>query len=156
MICIAIAVILFIAAFIAKRRFGLLGLALAAGYILSDVWGYEAGLLVGFLGININAFSVSLTMMLITVLPAIILLFHGYTYKSFLIRIIGAGLFALLAMAFLAEPLGRIVVIQGLGASVYGWLLSSKSLIIGIGLPLAVVDLFFSRPVSSLEKSSKH
>ena len=38
-----LAVVLFGSAFVTRRRFGLLGLALAAGSILSGLWGYDAG-----------------------------------------------------------------------------------------------------------------
>jgi hypothetical protein len=88
-------------------------------------------------------------------LPPVILLFHGYTYKSFISRVIGAALFTILALAFLVVPLGHILTLQGFGADVYNWLLKSKDMIIGLGLPLAVVDLFFTRPAGLKDKKSK-
>jgi len=153
----ALALTLFIAAFIAKRRFGLLGLALAAGSILSGIWSYDAGLLVGALGIfPTSPLTTAVTLALIVLLPAVLLLFHGYTYKGAIGRIFGALLFTLLAMAFLVEPLGFALTLEGAGADAYRWLVEYKEVIISVGLVLAVVDLFLTKPARRSEKKGKH
>ncbi len=146
LICIVIAILLFVAAFMAKRRFGLLGLALAAGSILSGIWGYDAGLVASSLGIPSGTLTSAVILSLIVLLPAGVLLFHGYTYKTLVGRVIGASLFTLLALAFLIEPLGHVLVLQGFGANVYSWLVSNRTAIIGVGLIIAVVDLFLTKP----------
>jgi len=146
LICVIIAALLFGAAFITRRRFGLLGLALAAGSLLSGIWGFDAGLIAGSLGIPSGAVASAVIIALIVLLPAGVLLFHGYTYKTLVGRIIGASLFTLLALAFLIEPLGRVLVLQGFGADVYSWLANNRTAIIGVGLIVAVVDLFLTKP----------
>ncbi len=139
-----------------KRRFGLLGLALAAGSLLSGIWGYDIGLMVSGFGIPTTPISTAVIMSLIILLPAGVLLFHGYSYKNQIARIIGAGMFTLLALAFLIDPLGRILMPIGFGADVYNWLLVNRTLIIGSGLILAILDLFLTKPAHLSEKKSKH
>lgn len=147
----AVAIALFIAAFVTGRRFGLLGLALAAGSILSTIWSFDAGLVVGAVGIvPPGPLTTAATLSLIVLLPAIILLFHSYTYKNLIGRIIGATLFTLLALAFLVQPLGGALPLDGVGANIYRQLVQYKEVIISIGLVLAVLDLFFTKPASRL------
>jgi len=152
-----LAVVLFGSAFVTRRRFGLLGLALAAGSILSGLWGYDAGLVVASLGIFPSGpLTTAVTLSAIVVLPAVLLLFHGYIYKNLVGRIIGALLFTLLTLAFLVEPLGHALILEGAGVDVYSWLVNNREIIIGIGMVLAVVDLFFTKPAQLAEKRSKH
>jgi hypothetical protein len=152
-----LAVVLFVSAFITRRRFGLLGLALAAGSILSTIWSYDAGLVVGTIGIFPSGpLTTAITLALIVLLPAVVLLFHGYTYKNIVSRIIGALLFTLLALAFLVEPLGFALPLDGIGANIYSELVKYKEVIISIGMIAAVIDLFFTKPAAPLiERKSK-
>jgi hypothetical protein len=155
-ICLLIAVMLFVAEFMAKRRFGLLGLALAAGSFLSGIWGYDAGLIASGLGIPSTPSTSAAILALITLLPAIVLLFHGYIYKTLLGRLIGAGLFTLLALAFLIDPLGHILILYGSGANIYNWLVENRTVIIGLGLIVAVIDLFLTKPVQLSSRHHEH
>lgn len=152
-----LALALFGSAFVMRRRFGLLGLALAAGSILSGLWGHDAGLVVSSLGIFPSGpLTTAVTLAAIVLLPAVLLLFHGYTYKNMVGQIIGALLFTLLALAFLVEPLGHALILEGTGVDVYTWLVNNRQIIIGIGMVLAVVDLFFTKPAHMADKRSKH
>ena len=155
-ICLVISIALFLAAFITKRRFGLLGLALAAGSILSVIWGYDAGLVASLFGIPTGQLSTAVVASVIILLPAGVLLFHGNTYKTLIGRVVGAGLFTLLALAFLIEPLSHVLMPQGLGANVFSWLVNNKSMIIGVGLLLAIIDLFLTKPAHFPIKHHKH
>lgn len=155
-IFIAVAITLFLAAFYSKRRFGLLGLALTAGATLATLWSYDAGLLVSALGIVPEGpMTQAVTLSLVTLLPAILLLFHGYTYKRLPGRIIGSLLFTALAIAFLVEPIGYILPLEGVGADAYAWLKENQSVVISVGVILAVFDLFLTKPVKALEKEAK-
>ncbi len=155
-ICLVISIALFLAAFITKRRFGLLGLALAAGSILSVIWGYDAGLVASLFGIPTGQLSTAVVASVIILLPAGVLLFHGNTYKTLIGRVVGAGLFTLLALAFLIEPLSHVLMPQGLGANVFSWLVNNKSMIIGVGVLLAIIDLFLTKPAHFPIKHHKH
>ena len=156
LIFIAIAVALFVSSYMHKRRFGLLGLALAAGSLLSGIWGYDAGLIVGALGIPSGPLTSAVTLSIIILLPAIVLLFHGYTYNTLIGQVFGASLFTLLALAFLIEPLGHVLVLQGFGANVYDWLVGNRMMIIGAGLTIAVIDLFLTKPAHLSDRRRRH
>lgn len=151
-----LAIVLFSAAFFSKRRFGLLGLALTAGATLSTIWSYDAGLLVSATGLVPDGpMTQAVTLSLVTLLPAILLFFHGSTYKKIFPRLVGSILFMVLAVAFLIEPIGYVLPLEGLGAQTYQQLKDNKDTIISIGVGLAVVDLFFTKPTRKLEKESK-
>lgn len=142
-----LALALFAGAFFSRRRFGLLGLALTAGATLSSIWAYNAGLVISATGlVPAGPLTNAVALSAVVLLPAILLLFHGYTYKSVVGRVIGAALFAVLALAFLVEPIGYALALEGVAAEVYGWLVGNKNLIISIGVIAAVVDLFFTKP----------
>lgn len=154
-LCI-IAAVLFITAFISKRRFGILGLALTAGAAVSDIWKYDATLVIASTGILPKGpLAEALVPSLIILLPAIVLFFTGYKYKSIFGRIVGSLLFTLLALAFLVTPLGVTLPIDGTGAQVYNFLLNNKEIIIGAGVVCAVIDLFLRRSPHPVEQSGK-
>ncbi len=155
-IFIAVALALFMGAFLSKRRFGLLGLALTAGAMLSETWTYYAGLVVSATGlVPEGPITQAATQSLVVLLPAILLLFHGYSYKNMISRVIGSLLFTVLALAFLVEPIGFALPLEGIGADVYQWFVNNKQTIISIGVVLAVIDLFFTKPAKSSDKDSK-
>ena len=151
-----VALLLFAGAFISKRRFGLLGLALTAGATISTIWEYTAGLMVSSTGLVPNGpITQAAVQSLIVLLPAILLLFHGYSYKNIVSRIIGSLLFAVLALAFLVEPIGNALPLEGLGADIYRQIVNYKDVIISVGVVIAVIDLFFTKPAHIAEKASK-
>lgn len=151
-----LAILLFAGSFISKRRFGLLGLALTAGATLSTIWSYEAGLVVSATGlVPEGAITQAATQSLVVLLPAILLLFHGYAYKNVVSRIIGSLLFTLLALAFLVEPIGYALPLDGVGNTVYSTIKEYKDVIISVGVILAIVDLFFTKPAHLAAKSHK-
>ena len=155
-VLIGIAVLLFAGAFISKRRFGLLGLALTAGATLSTIWSYDAGLVVSGTGLfPEGVVTQAVTQSLVVLLPAILLLFHGYSYKNIVSRSIGSLLFTVLAIAFLLEPISFALPLEGAGAQVYDTIRDYRDVIISAGVILAVVDLFFTKPAHLAEKESK-
>lgn len=151
-IYVAIASVLFVSALITKRRFGLLGLALASGSILSSIWGLYVEKALNYNGIPSSPLVSTIVLSAIILAPAVILLFHGYTYKTSFGRLIGASLFTLLAMALLVEPLGRVFMLSGFGLEVYNLLAENQTMIIGVGLIVAVIDLFFTKPAGLSKK----
>jgi hypothetical protein len=150
------AAVLFIAVYLTKRRFGLLGLALASGSILSDIWGRDALYAFTYSGAPTGPLAAAVILSGLILLPAGILLFHGYAYKSKLGRTGGALLFTVLALAFLVEPLGHVLMLQGFGSEVYDWLVNNREIIIGIGLALAVLDMFFTKPAHLANRRRSH
>jgi len=153
---IGLALILFIGSFLSKRRFGLLGLALTAGATLSTIWSYDAGLIIASTGlVPAGPMTNAVALSLVVLMPAIVLLFHGYRYKAMFSRIIGSLLFTILAIAFLLEPIGFALPLEGTSAYLYNQAVSYRELVIGTGVILAVVDLFFTKPAHVAEKNSK-
>lgn len=137
----AVVVVSFLLVFLTKRRFGPLALALAAGFVLSTIWSYEAGLIVQAMGLALPVeMSEGITKAAVILLPPAILLIHGPSCGNPVARIIGAALFALLSAAFLIEPLGGILAPSDFGLDIYNQLVANKSLIIGLGLILAIAD----------------
>ena len=153
---IGLALVLFIGAFLSKRRFGLLGLALTAGATLSTIWSDSAGLIISMTGlVPVGPLTNALALSIVVMLPAIVLLFHGYKYKSVFSRIIGSLLFTILAVAFLLEPIAFALPLEGTSAYLYNQAIGYKDLVISAGVILAVVDLFFTKPAHKAEKDGK-
>jgi hypothetical protein len=153
---IGLAVALFAGAFLSKRRFGLLGLALTAGATLSTMWSYDAGLVISSTGlVPVGPMTNAVALSLVVLLPAIVLLFHGYRYKKMFSRIIGSLLFTILALAFLVEPIGFALPLEGTSAYLYGQAMEYKEIAISAGVVLAIIDLFFTKPAHTSEKGDK-
>ena len=153
---IGLLIVLFAVSFISRRRFGLLGLALAAGATLSTIWSYDAGLVISSTGlVPSGPITNAVALSIVVLLPPIVLLFHGYAYKDMISRIIGSLMFAILALAFLLEPIGFALPLSGTSAYLYHQALNYKDVVISVGVILAVVDLFFTKPAHLAEKHSK-
>jgi hypothetical protein len=70
-------------------------------------------------------------------------------------RSVGSLFFAILALAFLVEPIGHVLVLEGTGAEVYRQIVYYQDVIISVGVVLAVVDIFLTKPVHAAEKAAK-
>lgn len=105
-----ILVTLFSIAFFTRRRFGVLGLALAAGTVLSQ---YASGYVGNFLKNSGLAFGLIdygvVASIVLIVSPALLLLAGGPTYRDKKAAIVGATGFALLGMFFVIGPLSTVV-----------------------------------------------
>lgn len=138
--------VLFATAFFTKRRFGVLGLALAAGAMLSTLWVGDLTPIIAKAGIEIIKPPLgSLVSAGLIVTPALVLLFSGPTYKTLRQRVIGAVAFAILATSLLLEPLGSALVIDGVGKTVYDFFVQYHASIITVALVLAVLDLLVTK-----------
>lgn len=152
----AVCALLWVGSYVSGRRFGLLGLALTAGATLSVIWEYDAGLLISGLGLfDDGPIARAVTLSVLVLLPAVLLLFHGYSYKKPFPKIIGSSLFAVLAMAFLIEPLGYALPLEGEGALVYNWIVAQKGILISVGVVCAVIDVFLTKPAAITEKEQR-
>jgi hypothetical protein len=139
---IIIIAILFATSFFTKRRFGILGLALAAGSILSGFWLYDGGLVAGLFNIPNSPYTTAAVSSIIILLPSIaIILFYGGKYKTMVGRVVGSILFAVLAMAFLFEPLSHTFTFSGPETIVMNAITANRQIIISLGLVAAVVDV---------------
>lgn len=148
--------ILFSLAFLTRRRFGVLGLALAAGAMISSLWAETVTPIIENAGVSVNVPPmITLVSVGLVLLPALVLLFSGPSYKSLLPRLLGAFLFAALALALLVEPLESALVLQGQSKDVYDFFIANRVYIVTIGLIIALGDILFTR-TSRHHKSAKH
>lgn len=138
--------VLFLLAFITKRRFGGLGLALAAGATLSTLWVGSLTPVIAQVGfVLVKPPLESVVQATIILLPALLLLMSGPTYQSARYRISGALAFAALAVALLLQPLGSALIIDGVGEPVYAFMVQWRTVIITLGLMLAIGDLLVTK-----------
>lgn len=149
----AIAIVLFLAAFISKRRFGVLGLALLAGVTLSSLWGETVTLIVSSMGLRSHVPPLeTLVGAAIILFPALLLLLSGPMYRKPVQRIAGALAFTLLALALLLQPLGDALVITGIGRTVYDMLTQYHATIITACVIFAILDLFGAKTPRDIAK----
>lgn len=137
---------LFATAFFTRRRFGVLGLALAAGAMFSTLWVGDLTPIIAQAGvILVKPPLESVVSAGLILLPPLLLLSGGPSYKATIQRLIGAGAFAVLAASLLLEPLGSALVIDGMGQPVYDFFVHNRVAIITVCLALAVIDLLMTK-----------
>jgi hypothetical protein len=148
-------VALFAVVYIPKRRFGVLGLALCAGSLLSASWTSTLTPWVASQGVSVVAPPLSsIVAALLILLPPALLVFSGPTYSSSLQRLVGSIAFAALALVFLLQPLGSALVLDSFGAQAYNVLRGSSNVITVAGIALALVDIWMTRTPHHGKKSS--
>lgn len=147
---------LFVAAFFTRRRFGVLGLALAAGAMLSTMWvGDLTPLIVNAGIVLVKPPLESVVAAALILLPAVLLLSSGPTYRNMVQRIIGSALFAILAIALLLTPLGAALVLDHVSQPVYDFFMQWRTAIITAALVLAIGDLLVTKTPKH-SKEPKH
>ena len=149
--------LLFAVVFFTKRRFGVLGLALAAGAMLSTLWVGDLTPIIANAGIQIIKPPLSsVVSAALILLPALLLLSSGPTYKSTIQRVVGSLAFAVLAIALLLEPLGSALVMDTTGKPVYEFFVRYRAVVVTAGLIFAVVDLLFTKTPHRHHKDKEH
>ena len=152
-VVLVILAVLFTVAYFTKRRFGVLGLALTAGAMLSEMWAETVTPYIEQAGLEIVAPPLeTVVASVLILLPAVLLLFSGPTYSKVIQRIIGAAAFALLAAAFLLVPLGGALVITGDGMRAYEFMTDNRSYIITAGIVFALIDLLMVKTPKAKDK----
>ncbi len=144
---------LFAVAFVTKRRFGVLGLALAAGTFISSLWVGDLTPIIAETGVQlIKPPLESVVSAALILLPAALLLLSGPTYRPGTSRTIGALLFAAFAGVLLLEPLGSALVIDGVGQTVYDTLTLYRNPIITACLIVALLDILATKTPKAAPK----
>ena len=135
---------LFALAFVTKRRFGVLGLALAAGVVLSQQVSANGASLLRSWNIPVQPLSYdAVAAAVIILLPSLVLLAGGPTYVSKKLAIVGSIGYALLGTFFVLGPLTTALPtddpnIRNLLTIIANW----QTTIVGLALILAIVDVF--------------
>lgn len=138
--------VLFSLAYFTKRRFGVLGLALCAGMLLSAGWSSTLTPWLVSKGLVVAAppMSVIVSAALI-VLPSLLLLFSGPTYHNGVQRIVGSLAFAALGFVFLLGPIGEALTMDETGSNIYSVLSHLSNAIVVVGIIGAIVDILMTR-----------
>ena len=147
---------LFALMFFSRRRYGVMGLALAAGAMMSSLWVSDLTPLVAKAGVvSVQPPLESIVAAGLTLIPAALLLFSGPSYHKPASRMVGSVLFALLAILLLLDTLQSAVVIDGTGKVVFDALFQWKTMGVTFLLVAAVFDTWGVR-TPKREKESKH
>ncbi len=157
-VIVVVAIALFGLAFVTKRRFGVLGLALAAGVVLAQsATNYVSDFLQQqALPVAPLTYDDTATILLI-LLPALVLLVGGPTYTSKKAAIIGALGFALLGTFFLLGPLTTALPTTDTAVrNVLVVVAQSQDIIVIVALVLALLDTVMVHGGLSRHHKSKH
>ncbi len=145
MFLIGVLGLLFVMAYAANRRFGVLGLALAAGSLLSTNF---AGIVTPFIqqqGFVLVSPPLSLVVATaLVLLPPLILFFNGPSYERKSQQVLGSLAFAVLGFAFLMEPLVSALQLDEPGVSVVNFVHKYVSIIIIAGIIGAITDMLLT------------
>ena len=137
---------LFALAYFTKRRFGILGLALCAGALLSTGWTSSLTPWLEQQGIVVVTPPLSSLVATTLILgPALLLLFGGPIYSKIIPRIVGALLFAVVAFSFLLGPLGNALIFDPISAQIYATAVHFQNLIMVGGITAALADVLLTR-----------
>jgi asparagine N-glycosylation enzyme membrane subunit Stt3 len=89
----------------------------------------------------------------LVLLPAVLLFFSGPTYHHATERVVGSIAFAVLALAFLLQPLGNSLVLDSTGQAIYNFFIQNRVYIVTLGLAFAVFDLLTTRTPKHRDRS---
>lgn len=158
-IIVVIILALFGLAFVTKRRFGVLGLGLAAGAILAQSWGREVAhwLESSHVPVQPLSYFTAATVLLI-LLPPLLLLIGGPKYNERKYAIIGSACFALLGTMLLIGPLTTdLPMADNNIRSVLVFVARWQNVLIACGIALAIIDTLLAHgPKLPGRKHSKH
>lgn len=152
-----IALGLFALAFFSKRRFGTLGLALAAGALLSAQLTRDVSLFIERNEVPVEPLSSSAAASVALILiPSLVLLLSGPTYKTKKTAAIGALAFALMATMLILGPLTTALpALEPLVWDALQFIARYQSLLIAGGVIGAVVDTWLTHNTKT-SKKGKH
>lgn len=136
--------VLAVAAFLSRRRFGILAMAMAAGYVISIYQAsYVAEVLSGY-NVSFGAMSptTAVTMAMI-ILPSILMFFGGPTYVNKRNRIVGSIAYGLTALFFCLGSLEHSLILIGQEKLVYNFILEYREQALVLLMVMAMIDSFF-------------
>ncbi|MEO5499788.1 MAG: hypothetical protein ABIR46_04790 [Candidatus Saccharimonadales bacterium] len=155
---VVLAVLLFGLAYVTKRRFGVLGLGLVAGLVLSREIAKETADVLKYLDFPIGSltFPIAASVLLILV-PALLMLISGPKYSDKRLAIGGSIVFALFAVILLLGPISVSLVMSDRSLQPLLTTIAQNSpILISIGVVLAVVDTMYAQGKKPVGKKGKH
>lgn len=156
-IIFVIALALFALAFMSKRRFGTLGLGLAAGALLATQLTRDVSLLIEVNRLPVEPLtSTAAASVGLILLPPLVLLLSGPTYKSKKSAIIGAVAFALMGTMLLLGPLTTALpALEPIVWVTLEFIADYQSLLIAAAVVGAVLDSWLTHNAAPKHKSNR-
>ncbi len=157
-IIIALALCLFALAYVTKRRFGVLGLGLAAGLVLSQELTRFVATFLRYGDFPTEPLKDTTAATVILVLaPALVMLFSGPKYYDKRSALVGAVLFALFATIILVGPLARdLPTVDTAVEPFMSFIARNTSWLIVTGIVISILDTLHMHTMRSLPKKGKH
>lgn len=159
MVLIGLVALLFVVAYVSKRRFGLLALGLTAGSVLAQQLSNDVSLFVTALGVNLSPLTdLAAASLILMIVPVLLLAITGPKVGGVRARLIGAIGLALfggvLVLPILAALQSNDQSLSPLVASV----LPNTAWLTSIGVLLALLDAArkHKAPVDPHAKGGKH
>lgn len=155
-VSLVIALALFGLAFLSRRRFGVLGLALTAGALLASQMTRDLSRLITENSVPVEPLSaISAASIALTLLPAFVLLLSGPAYKKRKEAIIGAIAFSSMAMLLILGPLTSSLPPDKLMQPFLTWVAKYSSILLAIGIAAAVTDTWMIHNLPSSDDKHK-
>lgn len=143
-------------AFFSRSRMGVAILALLAGSILATMWADDLTMFFASMGVTVTHPPLkSLVAAALTLLPVLLLSSRGAHFTAMPRRLVGAGVFTLLATTLLLPVIESALIIDITAKPVFDFLHQYYTMIVTIGLAVGVLDLLFHKAPKS-PKPSKH
>ena len=155
-VSLVIALALFAVAYASRRRFGILGFALATGALLADYMTKDLSRLIAENKVPVEPLSaVSAASIFLTLLPALILLLGGPHYKKRNDALVGGVAFAVMAVLLILRPLTDSLPPDRLMQPFLNWVVTYQSLLLAIAVGAAIIDVWMIRTVTPPEDPKK-
>jgi hypothetical protein len=157
-IIIIILVSLTLLAYSSKRRFGVLGLALCAGLVLSQQLARDTSNVLEANAVPVQplAYSSAASVLLI-LLPAFILLIAGPKYQGKRAQLLGSVGFGVFATILLLGPLtADLPTLDTTIKPTLDMIAANKAWLLSIGVTIAVADMFIANRGKVFGKKSSH
>ena len=155
-VSLVISLALFGISFLSRRRFGVLGLALTAGALLASQMTKDLSHLIVDYKIPIEPLStISAASIFLTLLPAIVLLLSGPSYKKRKQAVLGAVAFTVMAMLLILGPLTSSLPPDRLMDPFLRWVADYNSVLLALGIGVAVADAWMIHNLPSSDEAKK-
>lgn len=154
-VIIVISLALFGLAFVSRRRFGVLGLALAAGALLANHMTGDLSKLIEKGDLPVQPLTtLSAASIFLILLPALVLLLSGPAYKKRRQTIIGSVMFSVMATLLLLGPLTISLPPDKIIQPLLRWVAEYNSVLLAIMVGLAVADAWMTHNLPSSDEST--
>lgn len=157
-ILLVLAVSLFALAFFTRRRFGVLGLGLAAGLVLSNQLTKDVATFLQLGDFPVEPLShKSAAIVLLVLAPVVAMLVSGPKYSDKRAAVIGSTIFAVFGTVLLLAPLSMSLPLTDVSIQpVLSMIALNSPMIISAGIIAAIIDMMHDQGKKPFTKKGKH